>query len=51
MARAEIGTKLDISETAVESLPAVLAAEGKIRVRLVERLESHSPRSWKSAPE
>jgi DNA-binding transcriptional regulator LsrR (DeoR family) len=37
MAPVEIGARLGISERAAESLLAMLAAEGKIRIRLVER--------------
>jgi len=33
----EIGGKLSLSETAVHSLLALLAAEGKVRLRTVER--------------
>lgn len=36
MASDEIGAKLGISERAAESLLALLAAEGKVRIRLVE---------------
>jgi DNA-binding transcriptional regulator LsrR (DeoR family) len=37
MAPGEIAAQLGMSERAVESLLALLAAEGKVRIRLVER--------------
>ena len=39
MAPAEIGRRLAISEDAVVSLLAMLAREGKVRIRLVERVK------------
>ena len=37
MAPADLGRKLGLSESAVASCLAMLAAEGRVRIRLVER--------------